>query len=114
MSYYFEFHRKESDIVMTVWSSTDQEVGGFVNDNPFMAQMILTFSTNNNGVLKSAFDQEMRDLHADFRSKTDKCALEVRKGRKFDANRTEEKLLHEGVMAKLKLQLVRSEHHVMS
>ena len=59
---------------MTVWSSTDQEVGGFVNDNPFMAQMILTFSTNNNGVLKSAFDQEMRDLHADFRSKTDKCA----------------------------------------
>ena len=52
LSYYFEFHRKESDIVMTVWSSTDQEVGGFVNDNTFMAQMILTFSTNNNGVLK--------------------------------------------------------------
>ena len=38
----------------------------------------------------------------------------MRKGRKFDANRTEEKLLHEGVMAKLKLQLVRCEHHVMT
>ena len=38
----------------------------------------------------------------------------MRKGRKFDANRTEEKLLHEGVMAKLKLQLVRCEHHVIT
>ena len=62
----------------------------------------------------SASMERLRDLHADFRSKTDKCALEVRKGRKFDANRTEEKLLHEGVMAKPKLQLVRCEHHVMS
>ena len=38
----------------------------------------------------------------------------MRKGRKFDANRREEKLLHEGVMAKLKLQLVRCEHHVIT
>lgn len=57
LMYSFELHKKGDDCVMTVWRSDDETIG-FSNENPLIAQMIITFTSKNMGLLKSAFDEK--------------------------------------------------------